>query len=129
MVQLRIVSESETGAFHSVRRFPCVVGRSPSADLRVEAPGVWDRHIQLELVPAKGIALSVLPGALANINGRPSNHELLRNGDLIDLGGVKLQFWLSQTRQGSLRAREMLTWTGLALLSLLEVAIVYQLLR
>lgn len=129
MVQLRILSENGAGAFHSVRRFPCVVGRSSNADLRVEAPGVWDRHIQLELIPAKGIALSVLPGALASVNGRPSSRELLHNGDLIDLGGAKLQFWLSQTRQRSLKAREILTWAGLALLSLLQVAIVYQLLR
>jgi hypothetical protein len=97
--------------------------------LRLEAPGVWDRHIQLELVAAKGIALSVLPGALASVNGRPSSHELLHNGDLIDLGSVKLQFWLSQTRQRGLKTREILTWAGLALLSLIEVAIVYRLLR
>ena len=114
---------------HEIRRFPCVLGRSSSAQLRLEGPGIFEHHVQIELRRADGFALTVLPAALASVNGQQTRGELLHNGDLIDLGGVKLQFWLGQTRQGSLRAREFLTWCGLGLLCLVQVAIVYFLLR
>jgi hypothetical protein len=129
VIQLRILSGKEPGAIHTVRRFPCVLGRSAGASLRLEGPGIFDRHVEIDLRPAEGITLTVLDAALASVNGRPTRKELLRNGDLIDLGGVRVQFWLSQTRQHGLRLRELLTWSGFGLLCLLETAIVYALLR
>ena len=75
--------------------------------------------------PAEGFILSVLPGAVASIHNQPVEQAILRNGDVIEVGAVKLQFGLSPTRHRSLRLREVLTWVGLALLCLGQVALIY----
>ncbi|HTI98854.1 MAG TPA: hypothetical protein VL527_08195, partial [Dongiaceae bacterium] len=51
--------------------------------------------------------------ALATVNGWPVQSVLLRNGDTIALGSVKLQFWLSPTRQSGLRIWGMWVWIAL----------------
>jgi len=53
----------------------------------------------------------------------------LRNGDLIQIGSSKLQFWLSETRQFSLGLREWLLWSGIAIISMGQIALIYLLLR
>jgi pSer/pThr/pTyr-binding forkhead associated (FHA) protein len=129
MVQLRIFTGQDRGALQSIKRLPCVIGRGPSVDLRLEQPGIWDRHLQLQLSQAEGITAEVLPGALATVNGGPLSRAVLHNGDLIQLGAVKLQFWLSETRQRSFRLRETLTWIALALLCVGQILLIYYLLR
>jgi hypothetical protein len=53
----------------------------------------------------------------------------MRNGDLVEIGSLKLQFWLARTRQMGLGFREWLTWAGIVVISLGQVALVYWLLR
>jgi hypothetical protein len=53
----------------------------------------------------------------------------LRNGDAIAIGSLKMQFWLSETRQAGLRFREGITWIGIAAISIGQVALVYWLLH
>jgi hypothetical protein len=53
----------------------------------------------------------------------------LRNGDTIDIGSLRLQFWLSETRQADLRLREGFTWAAIAAISLGQVGLIYWLLR
>jgi hypothetical protein len=53
----------------------------------------------------------------------------LRNGDLIEIGSVKLQFFLSETRQKGLRFRETLKWAAIAIISLGQIALIYWLLQ
>ncbi len=129
MVQLRILSGKQAGSIHPIDRFPCVVGRSASVNLRLEEPGVWDQHLRLELKKGEAFTLAVLPGALARVNGQPVEVVVLRGGDIIELGGTRLQFWLSPTRQRSYNAGEFLTWIALALLSAGQIALIYRLLR
>jgi len=52
----------------------------------------------------------------------------LRNGDLIEVGPLKIQFWLSETRQRSLRTREFFTWFALAALCAGQIVLIYGLL-
>jgi pSer/pThr/pTyr-binding forkhead associated (FHA) protein len=116
------------GAVHSLHRFPAVIGRHSTAQVRLEEPGIWDRHLSLDFAPDEGFILQVLPGPWAMLNGCKFQRAVLHSGDLIELGGLKLQFWLSQTRQRSLELREGLTWTSLGLLCAAQVAIIYLLL-
>ena len=62
---------------------------------------------------------------MASLNHLPVRQASLRNGDLIELGAVQLQFGLSPTRHRSLRLREVLTWIALGLLCLGQVALIY----
>jgi len=125
MVQLKVLSGKKAGTAWAARRFPVRIGRSAAADLQVEEAGVWDEHLQLDFNPAKGIILTAQPNAIATVNGQPLQQAVLRNGDAIDIGALKMQFWLSETRQGGLRFREGLTWIAIAAISLGQVALIY----
>ncbi len=129
MVQLQILSGKQAGASWVARRFPVRIGRAPSSDLQSEEEGVWDQHLRLEFRPAEGFVLSTQPQALATLNHEPVQTAILRNGDLIEIGSLKLRFWLGETRQRGFRLRETLTWIGIAAVCLGQVALVYWLLQ
>lgn len=125
MFQLCILSGHQAGTRKVTGRLPFWIGRSAQDDLRLEDPGVWDRHVRIE-VP-DGIRASLAAGgeALALVNGQAVRTSPLRNGDVIELGGVRLEFGLSPARHRSLRLREWLTWIGLALLTLGQLSLIY----
>jgi pSer/pThr/pTyr-binding forkhead associated (FHA) protein len=129
MVQLKVLSGKKAGTTWVARRFPVRIGRSSATELQLEESGVWDQHLQLDFNPEEGIVLSAQPDALATVNGRPVRQIVLRNGDAIDIGSSRMQFWLSETRQAGLRIREGLTWAGIAAVSLGQIGLIYWLLR
>jgi hypothetical protein len=69
------------------------------------------------------------PSALLSVNGVRVEQAVLRSGDVISIGALKIQFALSPVRQSGLRAREWLTWAALALLCLGQVVLIYRLMR
>ncbi len=125
MVQLNILSGKRAGAAYIARRFPVQIGRGPKAGLRLEEDGIWDDHVLLEFQAGQGVVLRAQSGALARVGGRPARETLLRNGDVIELGSIKLQFWLSETRQTRLTTREWATWAGIGGVALGQMALIY----
>src|SRR5271170_684369 len=117
MVQLQILSGRRAGAQFDGSSLPMTVGRSEQSDVSLEEPGVWPCHCKIHW-RREGLVLEVEPGALASVNGVPMPRALLRNGDMITLGGVTLRFSLSPIHQSSAVLREWLTWTALGVLSL-----------
>ena len=129
MVQLKVLSGKKAGTSWVTRRFPIRIGRSSGTELQLEEDGIWDQHLQLDFHPLDGFILSGHPDAISSVNGQPIQKAVLRNGDLIEIGAAKLQFWLSEAHQGGLRFREWLTWAAIAAISLGQVAVIYRLLR
>jgi len=129
IVQLKVLSGNKAGTLWLARRFPVHIGRSAAADLQLEEGGVWDQHLKLDFGAGEGFILSTQPDALASVNGQAVQHALLRNGDVIEIGSIKMQFWLGEVRQGGLRFREGLTWAGIAIVTLAQVGLIYWLLR
>ena len=125
MVQFQILSGKQAGTRWETRRFPVQLGREAGCDLRLEEPGIWDRHCELSLDAAQGFIVTAQPDALLTVNHQPVQSQRLRNGDLLALGSVHLQFWLGESRQRSLRLREAAVWTLILLLSLAQVGLVY----
>ena len=117
------------GAELLVRRFPASIGRSAASDFRLEGDGMWEQHLELDLNPTDGFVATSHPNALAAVNGRPFQHTILRNGDILELGSVKLRFWLGETRQRGLRFREWLTWAAFTLIAAGQVWLIYWLVR
>lgn len=128
MVQFKIVSGKMAGSEKVARHFPFRIGRSVSADLRVEDHGVWDEHLELAFHSSDGFVLTTHPNALAAINGQPFREQVLRNGDAIEIGALKIRFWLGETRQSSLRLREWLTWTAFVMIIAAQLFLIYRLL-
>ena len=129
MVQLAILSGSMAGTRWVARRFPVRIGRAFGNDLQLEEGGVWDEHLQVLYHPREGFTLKACPDALVTVNHQPAQVVRLRNGDLLEFGSVRMQFWLAETRQRGLRFRECLVWLLIALVSLGQIAVVYWLLR
>lgn len=125
MVQLKILSGTNAGADHVTSRFPCAIGRASSADCRLSDAGVWDRHLELDLKKPVGFVLRLQPNALATVNGQPFEEMILHNGDLIEIGAVRIQFWLGEVRQTSLAWREVVTWLALATLCAIQLGLIY----
>lgn len=129
MVQLNVLNGKMAGTTTVARRFPFRIGRAATADFRLEADGIWEDHLALDFAPAEGLVLRVQPQALAAVNGKTVGQTILRNGDVIGIGSLKIQFWLSPVRQRSLRPREALTWVALFLLCAGQVLLIYWLLE
>lgn len=128
MVRIRVLSGRTAGTTFVARRFPVRIGRSPESDLKLEEDGVWDRHLELHLKAGSGFELRALPDALARVNGNPALPTALRNGDIIELGAAKLQFWLGDPRLRGQRLREWATWIGIAAVCAGQLWLVYWLL-
>ena len=129
MVQLRILSGKQAGTQWDARRFPVRIGRSAASDLQLEEPGIWDEHFKLTFSRAEGFMLVCAPDALVTVNHEPVQTARLRNGDSIEAGAVRMQFWLGETRQRGLRLREGFVWTLIVAISLGEIAVIYWLIK
>jgi len=129
MVQIQVLSGKKAGILWEARRFPVRIGRSPDADLQLDDDGVWDNHLQLEFNSAQGIILRVQPEAWTQVNGQLLGQTVLRNGDTIEIGALKLQFWLGRTRQKALMVREGLLWGTIVAVSMAQVFLIYWLMR
>jgi pSer/pThr/pTyr-binding forkhead associated (FHA) protein len=129
MVQLKILSGKKAGDSYIARRFPVRIGRSADSDLQLEESGIWEQHLLLRFSPGEGFRLSVVGEALVRVNDQAVNEIVLRNGDSLDLGATRLQFWLGETAQYGLRTREVLTWVCIGMVSLAQVFLIYLLLR
>jgi pSer/pThr/pTyr-binding forkhead associated (FHA) protein len=111
------------------RRFPFRIGRAPGNELQLEDDGVWDQHLAIEFQPQAGFNLTTAATALVTVNAQPVQKVLLRNGDTITAGSVKIQFWLAAARLGGLRLRENFVWALLVLVTLGQFALIYWLIR
>jgi hypothetical protein len=129
MIQLNILSGRQAGAQTVARHFPFRIGRAAGNELQLEDDGVWDEHLALEFHPQSGFNLATAPDALATVNGEPVQNTILRNGDIITAGSVKIQFWLAAARQGNLLVREFFVWVLIAAVTAAELALVYWLLK
>ena len=128
-LQLSILSGRKAGATWVARRFPVRIGRSPSADLQFEEEGVWNEHLTLHFDSAEGFLIQAYPDALVSLNGQLVQRNQLRNGDVLEFGALKLQFWLSEPPQRGLGWREGVTWGGIVAVCLAQIALIYWLLQ
>ena len=124
MVELRQLSGRKAGSIYRARLFPFYVGRGSICDAVVDEAGVWERHFSISSVP-DGFLLRTDPQAFVSVNGKTCQECRLGTGDVLEMGGCKLQFAFSATRQRNFRLREALTWVALALLSVAQIALIY----
>lgn len=128
MVQLQILSGKMAGDQWLARHFPFWMGRLPSCELCVDEPGVWDRHFQISFQP-EGFVLATSSNAFVALNARQIQQAVLKNGDLIEIGLLKLRFSLAPARQMPLVTREAVVLTVLTLLAIFQIAIILSLFR
>jgi len=128
MVLLRVLGGKMAGAEITARRFPFHIGRSSDANFQLPEDGVWDRHLELTMEPDAGYVITAQPNALTSVNGEQVQRAVLRNGDVVEIGVVKIRFWLGAVRQYGLRFRESLLWLAFAAIAAVQIALIYLLL-
>jgi hypothetical protein len=124
VIELQVLSGQKAGTRAVATRLPFRVGRLPANQLVLEDDGVWERHFSIRR-QGDQLMLTAEPEAFVALNGERVQEAVLHNGDLFDVGAVKLRFGLSPTRQHSLWLRENLTWVAVALLCLGQIALIY----
>ena len=129
MIQLNILSGKKAGTQTVARHFPFRIGRTAGSNLQLDDDGVWNQHLVLEFQKQEGFKLATAPNALATVNNEPVQSKILRNGDTITIGSVKIQFWLATARQRGLRLREGFVWALLVSVTLGQFALIYWLIR
>jgi pSer/pThr/pTyr-binding forkhead associated (FHA) protein len=113
MVQFEVLTGAQAGTICPLWQFPAHIGRARAAALTLNDAGVWDQHLTIECDGGEGFSAALQPDALATINGQPFTRQRLRNGDVLELGAVKLRFWIAASTQHGLRWREAALWLGL----------------
>ena len=111
MVELQILSGNRTGTKFRGDHFPIHVGRAEGLDMSLNEPGVWPRHFQIGW-QREGLILEAEPDALVIVNDTAVRRSVLRNGDIITLGSLKMRFSLSPVRQSSNVIARGMTWIG-----------------
>ena len=129
MIHLHLLSGKKAGSRTVAGHFPFRIGRAPQNDLPLEDDGVWDEHVTLEFQEKSGFHLATTSHAIAAVNGKPVEKTMLRNGDVITLGSVKIQFWLAPVPQRSLRLRENFVWALLILVTIAQFILICTVLR
>jgi len=124
MLQINILSGKMAGTSMVARRFPFQIGRSAHSDLSLEEPGVWDDHLEIKFEPGDGFFAGALGDALITVNGEAVQHQRIRNGARIELGGAVLQFWLGETTQRGLRLHEWFAWGTVLAVTAIEVYLI-----
>ncbi len=127
MVQLKVLTGSQAGTTRKLDCFPASIGRAASAAIQLQDAGVWDQHLALELDAEEGFFAKVSPDALASLNGQAFRREKLRNGDLLEMGAVKLQFWIDGAPQSNLAWRERFLWVFVLAIVAAEAILLWQL--
>jgi predicted component of type VI protein secretion system len=119
MLLVTVIEGRDARSFR-VTRFPFVIGRSPEADLRLESPGVWDRHASIEIRNGR-FFIQPEGASLLLINGERSEGAVPRAGDDFSLGGARLTVSLAPAAQMSLAAREMMIGSVIFAVALTQI--------
>ena len=109
--------------------FPVVVGRAPDAGVRVEGPGIWDRHLTLDLARGEGLVATAGEGALASIDGQPLARRLLRNGDEVRVGDATVRLLMAAPERRSQVLWGFLAGLLVAAALLIQAALLWELAR
>jgi len=125
MVHLEILEKETAVDRRDVESFPFSIGRGAQAHLRLKSPGIWDHHAEIHLQSSHAFHLHAVGDAIVTLNDEPVDKVPLRNGDLIGLGSVKIRFGLRAAPSRPFLWRERLTWIGIGLLCLGQVALIY----
>lgn len=128
VIQLQIMAGRRAGALFNLTKLPVLVGRDPAADVFLDEAGVWPRHLRISWQP-EGLVCQAEKDAILRINNEPVEQAVLRSGDVISIGAIKIRFALSPVRQSSLRVREFCIWLAMGVICLGQVALIYRLLR
>ncbi|MDQ5910115.1 MAG: hypothetical protein QG599_2211 [Pseudomonadota bacterium] len=76
-----------------IRSTLCRLGRSPNNDFRFDNDSVSSRHAEVHYLPDGSFQICDLGSTNGTwVNGQRIQNQLLKNGDVVELGEVRLHF-------------------------------------
>ena len=124
-IRLERIDGTAAGSPVESRRFPFALGQAKECDLRIEAKGVWGRHLVLDDEGENGITATPSPDALVFVNGDAHRKKFrVNHGDLLELGAAKFRFWFAPLGQADHRGLEGVIWIALLLLALGQAGVI-----
>jgi pSer/pThr/pTyr-binding forkhead associated (FHA) protein len=124
MLQFNVLAGARVGKVWVAEVYPVQIGRAASAGLRLEESGVWDKHAEVSFDASEGFILTGHEGAITSVNGKPVQQVRLRNGDIVEMGSVKLQCWLAEVKRRDPVWRERLLWLSLIVLTIAQLILI-----
>jgi hypothetical protein len=112
----------------AVDRFPFVIGRAHDASLRLEASGVWNRHLVLALDPVEGLIATAGEGAMVTVDHQPIQQHRPRPGDVLTIGAVQLQILITAASRRATAVWEIAVWFLLLMVGAGEIVIALRIL-
>ena len=113
MVELAILSGRRASTVVCIDQFPCTLGRSTSG-VELDDAGVAPQHATLILDRESGFQIEALGEATIYSGGQSVRQLRLHNGELFELGGLRLQFRLRPARPRNLAWLENLSAAAVA---------------
>ncbi len=110
MIDLLILSGPDSGRRLSVASMPSRFGKSVGLDASFRGAGVWDEHFEVLLDEAGTPVVRVLGEARICVDSHPIRDVKVRDGLILEVGGVRVQLGIQPSRHGSLVWREVLFW-------------------
>jgi len=111
LAQLNLLSGEQPPHCLQPGNFPARIGRGADCQVQLTGEGIWEQHLELRLEEDQRFSIRPASEATAMVNGEPlEGVQPLRNGDIIEIGLVKLQFLLGPVQQKKLGLREAVTW-------------------
>ena len=124
-IRLERIDGTAAGSPVESRRFPFALGQAKECDLRIEAKGVWGRHMVLDDEGENGITATPSPDALVFVNGDAHRKKFrVNHGDLLELGAAKFRFWFAPLGQADRCGLEGLIWVVLLLLAIGQAGVI-----
>ena len=124
-IRLERIDGTTAGGPVESRRFPFALGQAKECDLRIDAKGVWGKHLILDYDGKNGITATPCQDALVVVNGDSHRKKFrLNHGDLLELGAAKFHFWFSPLGQSDRSGLEGSIWVALALLALGQAGVI-----
>lgn len=120
MVELTVLNGPEPGRLLRLNCFPVRIGRRCEGDGLLVGPGIWDHHFDVVREESGRFGLVVAKGARVAIDGEFIDRATLKNGGILEAGGLRLRFALGVSGQRPLRIRETAVWLGAVVLLVLE---------
>ena len=124
-IRLERIDGTTAGGSVESRRFPFALGQAKECDLRIEAKGVWGRHLVLDDEGENGITATPSADALVFVNGDAHRKKFrVNHGDLLELGAAKFRFWFAPLGQADRCGLEGFIWVALLLLALGQAGVI-----
>lgn len=127
MFTLSIVKGRQAGQRIQIDRYPFTVGSNSDADLCIKDEGVWVEHLTITLEPGGSPRAKRSGDGFVTINDEGAETLDLHQGDRIGIGGVQLVFNLSSVTRRNLAWLNVLMWTLIISIGILEVVLIYTL--